>query len=373
MRHQHITAAALLFLVSASCAKSEGGEKAAGQESPADFIKYPAGKAPLGFIKIETVKESDKAASITLSGRITFDEERTQRVASPIDGRAVKILAKLGDSVKAGQPLIQLWSANVGQLQADAQKAASDLALSEKSIERVHKLQADGAIAEKEAAQIEADHRKAKADLGRTTAVLRALGVSATDPTVNVALRAQIPGVVVDRTVLVGQEIRADQVTPLITVSNLDDVWVLADLYEQDLAAVQVGDKVNVRVPAYPGETFTGKVLHVGDVVDPTTRSVKIRCGLDNKAHRLKPEMFAKVEIESAAGKKYITLPTSAILAEGDVSTIVVATEGSTFRLRRVDIGPETDGRVRLLGGVIAGEKIVSEGAIFMKREIDMQ
>jgi cobalt-zinc-cadmium efflux system membrane fusion protein len=358
-----------------ACSKGHGqeaGDKESG-EGAKDFVRLKPGSAPLDFIKVETVKESAGATSVTLPGRVSFDEDHTQRVASPIDGRAVALLAKLGDKVKAGQPLVELSSPNVGQIQADAQKALSDLTVAEKSIERVHKLQAEGAVAEKEVAQAESEHRKAKSDYARSVAQLKALGVSASDPAVNVALRAQIPGVVVERNVLVGQEVRADQATPLLTISSLDTVWVLADAYEQDLSLVAPGDAVTIRVPAYPGETFTGKVTHVGDVVDPATRTVKIRCVVDNKNHRLKAEMFAKVDVQNAAGRKLILVPAEAVLNEGDKSVVIVASEGNVFRSRRVDVGPEVEGRVRVLGGLRPGEKVVTDGAIFMKRELDAQ
>src|SRR4051794_15722997 len=248
----------LLALVGAACGKShgeEGGEKTAADRSH-DFIRYEPGHAPLDFIKIETVKEGSGVTSVSLPGRVSFDEDHTQRVASPIDGRATGILVKLGDKVRAGQPLIQLSSPNVGQIQADAQKALSDLTVADKAIDRVRKLQAEGAVADKEVAQAEGDLRKAKSDYGRATVQLKSLGVSPSDPAVNAALRAQIPGIVVERNVLVGQEVRADQATPLLTISSLDSVWVLADAYEQDLGLVADGDPVTIRVPAYPGETF---------------------------------------------------------------------------------------------------------------------
>jgi cobalt-zinc-cadmium efflux system membrane fusion protein len=355
-----------------ACSKGHG-EEGGGVEKAHDFVKYDPGHVPLDFIKIVTVEEVSGATAVSLPGRVTFDEDHTQRVASPIDGRATAILVKLGDKVKAGQPLIQLSAPNVGLVQADAQKALSDLTLSEKSIERVRKLQAEGAIADKEVAVAEGDLRKARSDYGRAQVQLKALGLSATDPAVNASLRAQIPGVVVERNVLVGQEIRADQAMPLLTVSSLETVWVLADAYEQDLGLVGEGDPVSVGVPAYPGETFAGKVGHVADVVDPATRTVKVRCLVPNPGHRLKPEMFAKVEVRSTGKHKVIMVPSQAVLSDGDRSLLIVATEGNTFRARRVEVGPETDGKVRVLGGITPGEKIVTEGAIFMKREIESQ
>ena len=367
-------AALSLAAFAAGCSKSHGETEGGGAgEKPHDFIRYDPNHAPHDFIKIETVQEVSGATSISLPGRVSFDEDHTQRVASPIDGRAVAILVKAGDRVRAGQPLLQLSSPSVGQIQADAQKALSDLSVSEKATERVHKLQAEGAVAEKEVAQSEGDLRKARSDHARATAQLKALGVSPSDPAVNAALRAQIAGVVVERNVLVGQEVRADQGTPLLTISSLDMVWVLADVYEQDLGLVAEGDTVTIQVPAYPGEKFAGRVGHIGDVVDPATRTVKIRCVVPNKDHRLKPEMFAKVDVADNGRRKIIGIATKAVLTDGDKTYVIVATEGNVFRLRRVDVGPESEGHIRVLGGLTPGEKIVTEGAIFMKREIENQ
>ena len=142
--------------------------------------------------------------------------------------------------------------------------------MSEKATERVHKLQAEGAVAEKEVAQSEGELRKARSDYARATAQLKALGVSPSDPAVNAALRAQIAGVVVERNVLVGQEVRADQATPLMTISSLDTVWVLADAYEQDLGAGRGGGhRDRSRCRPIRARSSPGKVGHIGDVVDP--------------------------------------------------------------------------------------------------------
>lgn len=351
-----------------------GGEPAAGAEEGArDFVRYQPGSAPLGFIKIETVTESDAGTSLSLPARVSFDEDQTQRVASPIDGRATAVLVKIGDKVKVGQPLISLSSPNVGLVQADAQKADSDLSVAQKALGRALKLQADGAIADKDVAQAEADFRKAMSDRGRTTAQLKSLGISASDPSVNVSLRAQLSGVVVDRNVLIGQEVRADQATPLMTITSLDTLWVLADVYEQDLGLVEQDAPVAVHVPAYPAESFPGKITNIGEVVDATTRTVKVRCEVPNPDHRLKPEMFARVNVQSKPGHKVILVPSKAVLNDGEKYNVIVAQEGITFRIRRVTVGPDFDGRTRILTGLTPGEKIVTDGAIFMRREIESQ
>jgi cobalt-zinc-cadmium efflux system membrane fusion protein len=364
--------AAVLMAASAGCNKlAEEPAAAQASERSRDFVQLDPKSPRLDFIKVEVVKESDSSGRVTLPGRVTFDEDHTQRVASPINGRVVGMLVKLGDTVKAGQSLLQLSSPDVGQIQSDAQKALTDLSIAEKGIERLHKLQAIGAASEKDVAQSEGDFKKAKSDYARAEAQLKSLGITPTDPAVNVALRSQIPGVVVERNVLVGQEVRSDGATPLITVASLDDVWVLGDAYEQDLGLVTEGAKVGVRVPAYPGQTFPGRVKHIGEVVDPNTRTVKIRCVVDNPGHRLKPEMFAKIDVETPGGTKLITVPAKAVLNDGDKAMVVIATEGNVFRTRTVQVGPEVESNVRIISGLTAGEKIVTSGAIFMKQEID--
>ena len=363
---------AVLTVVSAGCNKlAEEPAAAQASERSRDFVQLDSKSPRLDFVKVEVVKESDSSGRVTLPGRVTFDEDHTQRVASPIDGRVVGMLVKLGDTVKAGQSLLQLSSPDVGQIQSDAQKALTDLSIAEKGIDRLHKLQAIGAASEKDVVQAQGDFKKAKSDYARAEAQLKALGITPTDPAVNVALRSQIPGVVVERNVLVGQEVRSDGATPLITVASLDDVWVLGDAYEQDLGLVTEGAKVSIRVPAYPGQTFPGRVKHIGEVVDPNTRTVKIRCVVDNPGHRLKPEMFAKIDVETPGRTKLITVPAKAVLNDGDKAMVVVASEGNVFRTRTVQVGPEVDGNVRIISGLAAGEKIVTSGAIFMKQEID--
>ncbi len=358
------------LLAFAGC-KNPTSESSAASPPHADFIKIEPGSPRLDFVKIEAVKESDNAGSLTLSGKIGFDEDHTQRLGSPIDGRVLAVPVKLGDRVHVGQPLVELSSPQVGQIQADAQKAIEDLNVQDKAMERMRKLKADGAVSEKEAAQVEADWRKSKADVARTSAQLRALGISASDPAVAVSLRAHVAGVVVERNVLVGQEVRADQPQPLLTVSSVDMVWVQADAYEQDLGAVEEGATVSLEVQAYPGEHFSGVVSHIGDVVDAHSRTVKIRCTVPNKAHRLKPEMFARVELAGKKGRNSIRIPVQSVLNEGQSTIVVVVGDGNVFRSRKIEVGPESEGQVRVFSGLQPGERIVTDGAIFLKSEID--
>ena len=375
-RKSFVGLAACVALAAAGCDKSGGAEKSAegaaetAEGKSRDFLKLDPKSPRMSFLKIEVVRESDAPSTISLPGKVSVDEDRTQRVASPIDGRAVTLMVKPGDHVRAGQPLLELSSPQAGVVQADAAKASEDLSVAERAMNRAHRLKADGAISEREVAQVEADFKKSKADVARTTAQLRALGLSPTEPAVKVSLRAQIAGTVIERNVLVGQEVRADGASSLLTISNVDRVWVLGSVYERDLSLIDEKDApVKIRVPAYPGEVFAGKVIHIGDVVDPATRTVQIRCAVDNPGHRLKPEMFATIDVQSV-GKKFIAVPGRAVLADGEKYQVVVASEGNVFRARTVDIGAEIGESVRILHGLSPGESIVTDGALFLKREL---
>ena len=364
----------LLALLSACAAcndKHSGDAQAA--EPHKDFLQIDPNSPRMQFVKVDTVQETSAGSQVNLPGKVGFDEDHTQRVATPIDGRVTALIAKIGDKVKAGQPLLELTSPQIGQWQADALKAQHDLEVAQKAQDRVHKLQPEGAVSDKDASQAEADYKKARADVARTAALLKAVGVSPTDPAVRVALRAQIAGTVVDRPVLVGQEVRADQANPLLTITSLETVWVQADVYEQDLALVSPGAKVTVTVPAYPDEKFEGTVGNVGEVVDPQTRTVKVRCVIPNAEHRLKPEMFAKVIIADTGDHKRLMIPAKAVLSDGEKSKVVLALEDHKFKTRIIKVGPESEGQVRVLDGLRPGEKIVTDGALFLKQEIEDQ
>ncbi|MEO6418846.1 MAG: efflux RND transporter periplasmic adaptor subunit [Polyangiaceae bacterium] len=353
----------------AGCKHAPAPDTGEGTAHASDSIKVDPDK--LKFIKTEVLQESDAAATVALTGRVAFDEDHTQRVSSPLDGRATSLLVKPGDKVKVGQSLIELASSQVAQFQSDTQKAVQDADIAQRTVDRARKLRNDGAVSDKEMAQAEADLSKAKSEVARTSAQIGSLGISASNPGAGAALHARVAGTVVERNVLVGQEVRADAPLPLLTISNLDVVWVLADVYEQDLGLVKPGATVAVHVAAYPGEAFVGTIGHLGDVVDPNSRTVKLRCVVPNPDNRLKPEMFAKVELTETNGKKVLVVPSRAVLNDSEHSRVVLSTGENVFAMRVVQVGPEVDGKVRVLDGLKPGDRVVTEGAIFLKNELD--
>jgi len=359
----------LACLGSAAC--SDKIARATEAERSRDLDRLEPNIAQSNYVKIETVNETDAAPAIRVTGKLGLDEDHTQRVATPIDGRASRILVELGDQVRSGQILLELTSTHVSETQADAQKAQQDLDVATKAFGRANKLKLDGAVSEKEAAQAEADFRKAKSDAARTVAQLTSLGVSPMNPTTSVAIRAQMGGTIVERNVSVGQEVRADSTQALFTISDLKTVWVIADVHEQNIELVHKGDAVKIRVPAYPEDSFDGKVDYVGDVLDPMSRTVKIRCPVLNKNFKLKPEMFVNLELSELHGQKVITLPSSAILTDSEHTRVLVVSSDHAYQPRIITVGEDVDDRVRVLRGLNVGEQVVTEGAIFLRRNVE--
>jgi membrane fusion protein, heavy metal efflux system len=286
----------------------------------------------------------------------------------------VELLVRPGDRVRKGQGLLAIASPDAESAVSDYVAAVADKAVADRNLERQRRLFADQATAYKEVLQAESEDTKAAAALARAQGRLEVLGI---DPAAHAmrsrfVLRSPIEGIVVERPALAGMEVRADSGAPLVTVADLSRLWVLADVYERDLGLVTAGQRATVRVAAYPGRTFEGTVIHVGELVDPQTRTVKVRIDVANPTLDLKPEMFARVGFAGrpAAGPG-VTVPTSALLSDGDASAVIVALGEGRFQKRTVESGPESDGRVRVLSGIRPGEKVVVDGALYLKSAIE--
>jgi len=363
----------LLFFSLGLQACSTGSTTAMAAEGSRNSTHREQGNARLAYIKVEPVRQLDVAPAVRLTGKVGFDENHTQRVASPIDGRASRILVNLGDRVQPGQALIELMSPQVSELQAAAQKARQDLDVSTKALERARILKADGAVSEKEAALVEANFRKDRSDVARADAQLESMRISSSDPTTTVAIRAQIGGTIVERNVLLGQEVRDESAEPLFTISALDTVWVEANVQERDIGIVHQGDLVKISVPAYGNETFEGKVDHISDVLDPGSRTAKLRCTVHNPNFHLKPEMFATIDLTDTLKNKALVIPASAVLTDSEHVRVFVAGEDNVYRQRVVTIGSELGDDVYVLGGVHVGDRIVTQGAIFLSDGLRME
>lgn len=365
-RRWHWAACAALSLT-AAC-----GEKPAAPATPkpqvtGSVITFPANSPQLAVLTVATVKDPAQG-TLELTARLAWDENRTVRVYPPFNGRVVRIAAQPGDQVRAGQALASIASPDFGQAQADVGKAAADFALAEKSLARVKELFDNGVAPRKDLAQAEADHARARSELSRARARVGLYGGGASVDQ-SLALKSPLGGIVVERNLNPGQELRTDQsgAPALFVVTDPGKLWVNIDAREEDLPALVKGGRFTVKSEHVPGEEFEAILNTVADFIDPQTRTIKARGSLDNSARKLKGEMLVTAQF-AAAGVKAVTVPARAVVfTEGKHYAYVERGPGKFERVA-VTAGVERKGALAVTAGLQAGQRIVTEGVLLLQQ-----
>lgn len=337
---------------------------------PANQIVLTSGSPQLNSLKIEPVTEIPVPVTEPLNGKIVFDENRTARVYSPVAGRALNIQAQVGEAVKAGQPLLVMDSPDVGAAVADVRKAQADLGLKQQALERSRMLVEGGVLARKDMEVAQADWASARAEHERAMARLKNLRVS-TGASDRYVVRSPIAGVVVDRKVNPGSEVRPDAADPLFLITDPSHVWASIDLPERDLSRISQGQKLSVQVDAYPDEVFDGEIKTIGIMVDPATRRIPVRCLLDSKG-KLKPEMYARITPLDTSQHRVIRVPNSALITEGLYSYVFVEEQPLHFSKRKVVLDLQRREYATVKTGLNPGERIVTSGAILLNSDLSV-
>lgn len=333
-------------------------------------LRFPAGNAQLALLKT-TAATTAETISIDLPARLVWNEERTQRIYAPLAGRVDTIRADLGQAVSPGSALLTLFSPEFGVAQADAAKALADVQLNEKALRRQRELFDAGIVARKDLEQVEADALRAKAEADRASAKTRLYGGS---HTVNqqLALTSGIRGLVVERNVNPGQEVRPDQSGPgvpaLFVLSDPSQLWVQIDAREADIAALRPGASFDLSIPTLPGQKFTGKVAAASDFLDPTTRTIKVRGVVANPQRLLKSEMLGTARIQRKLGTG-VMVPASGVFLRGTTHWVFLQSAPGTFEPKEVTVGHEGAKETLVTQGLSAGDVVVSENGLLLARE----
>jgi len=333
-------------------------------------LRFPAGNAQLALLKTTA---ATKAESITvdLPAHLVWNEERTQRIYAPLAGRVDSIRADLGQAVAPGATLLSLSSPEFGLAQADAAKALADVQLSEKALRRQRDLFDAGIVARKDLEQVEADALRARAEADRASAKTRLYGGS---HTVNqqLSLTSGIRGVVVERNVNPGQEVRPDQSGPgvpaLFVVSDPSQLWVQIDAREADIAAMRPGASFDLSIPSLPGQKFAGKVVAAADFLDPVARTIKVRGVVANPNRLLKSEMLGTAQIQRPLGTG-VLVPASGVFLRGTTHWVFLQSAPGTFEPKEVTVGHEGAKETFVTQGLSAGDVVVSENGLLLARE----
>lgn len=337
-------------------------------------------------IEVAPVATSVRAQTTEAPGILALDERLTARIGSLVDGIVLDTPADVGDRVRAGQVLATMHSVIVHDAWASYRKAVAERRRLEKELafavaahERTRRLFADKAISLQDVQRAEADRVAAEEalDMGRTEVrrseeELEHLGITnAEDPTgesgEQIPVKAPMAGAVLERLVTPGTAVTTG--TPLYVVSDLSALWALLEIDESLLSHVHVGQPMQVRVAAYPNETFPGVVSLVGDTVNPKTHRVTVRCALKNSDGRLKPQMYVTAVVQEREPRQAIVIPVTAVQTLGGGDVVFVA-ESNGFTPRSIRAGPVVNGTVEIQSGLHEGEMIAVTGSFVLKSEL---
>lgn len=360
MNHKNLIFCAVVLALAGCSAKEEAAKQPPITSEGERVVLSEPDKAD--FLKLATV-DRDQGGLLRLPGRLVWNEEKTVRVFPQLGGRVQRIAVDVGQKVQAGQTLALLASGDYGQVEADARKAAADLGVAEKALVRSKELREAGVIAEKDWQQAEADALRARAEAERARRRLAGLGGEGDG---SYALKSPLAGVVVERNLNPGMEFRPDQAAaPLFVVSDPQSLWLQLDAAETDLRYLKAGDNLTITVKQFPGAEFKATIRHVADFVDPQSRTLKVRCEVPNPDRRLKAEMFAQATIVVPAGEA-LAVPAAAVMLLGERRYVLVEEGKGQFRRQAVEAGGERDGRIEILSGLKAGERVVVEGNLHL-------
>ena len=322
------------------------------------------------MIAFDSIRYCDIVDEIQLSGEVSFDENKVNKIFPRSSGQVLECKVSLGDRVEAGQVLAIIRSADVATSYADISSADADLAIAKRQFENQESLFKNGIASERELTEAKQNFEKAKAAKHKIEISLNINGGSKTNANGLYYLTAPASGYIVEKKINQGNFIRNDLSENVFTISNMKDVWVLANVYETDISKVKEGYKVKVTTLAYPDKIFDGKVEKVSEVLDPINKVLKVRIRLDNSAMLLKPEMFTSVVVSNSTNKKALCVSKSSIIEEGGKSYIIIYNGNCDLAVREVEISKQINDRVFISSGVVAGEKIITKGALLVYDEL---
>jgi len=361
----------LMLLAIAGCDHHEPSayEDTAKTATPGLFTVPPE---QMQHIQLYTVTPTETKRVLRLTGTVAYNGFETTPVISSVGGPVTRIVVAPGVRVSRGQPMLYVSSPDYAQLRATYLKVRDAFSLADRSYARARDLYEHHAIAQADLLGAESARTQTQADLQNAEQSLRVLGISNPESVLKgsavpeVPLRAPISGEVVDQESAAGQLLIAGQ-TQCFTISNLSTVWVMVNIYQQDLAFVHVGDPVTIHTDAY-GEDFQGKISYISAALDATSRTLQARIVTRNPEGKLKKDMYVIANVVAETIKDALTVPDTALLRNTENQPYVyVSTDNGKFAERTLNTGASTDGRTQVLSGLKPGDKVVAEGALFLQ------
>lgn len=375
-RHTSGTWFALLLLLSVmgitSCSSDAPDSKADPHSSAANGNLFTVPKEQMEHVQVVTVQPTDFPRILRLTGAVAFNGFLTTPVITQVGGPVSRLVVSPGQQVRKGEPMLYVSSPDYSQLRANYLKARDAHSLAHKNYLRAQDLYAHHAIAERDLQAAESAETQALADLQSAEQALKILGINKPDTLTErpvspeVPLLAPLSGEVVERLCAPGQLIQPGQ-TQCFTISNMKTVWVLANVYEDQLAYVHVGDPVTIKTDAYP-DVFHGRISFMGAALDPTSRTLQARIDTANPQGKLKKDMYVTATVVAGKIKDALLVPDSAVLRDAENEPFVYVEAGpGRFARRQVKVGGSDAGKTQIVSGLKPGERVAGDGSLFLQ------
>jgi cobalt-zinc-cadmium efflux system membrane fusion protein len=371
-----------LFFASGGCDRDTANGPAApsaAARASGSVVHLTTDEVKRAGIDVATVRKAPFTIRREFPASVQANENELAEVTTLIRGRVVKVAVDVGKDVKKGELLALLHSTDLGEAQGAYLKTAARGHEAQLAYERAQDLHQERAISLAELQRREAEMKTARAEAREAAHRLELLGVPEQEirrldreQTIHseVPIRAPFPGRVIMRNITRGEVVETQQ--KLFTVADLSDVWVVANVPEKDVAFIRPEQQVDVVLAAYPHAILSGKITYVGDVLDPATRTMRVRVTVANPDRILKPEMFAVVRVYAVPARDVPTIPLSAVQNGGSGKMVFVRKAPEQFEARVVAIGDEQDETVSVLEGLQEGEEVVVKGAFALKSEMEI-
>lgn len=311
-------------------------------------------------IETATVTMQDMAESVKLNGKIIPNETRQAKVYALVSGKISSLTAELGDAVKKGQQLAVLHSTEVAAVANDVSLASSNADISKKNLESAQDLFNSHLATEKDVVNAKLEYNKAVSELNRAKQVSAITGGN----NASFVLTSPISGNIIEKNISNNSEVRQDNSASLFTVADLSTVWIIASVYESDINKIAVGDNVIVNTLSAPEKNYSGKIDKIYDVLDPASRTMKVRISMLNPNHELKPEMFATINVKGKTEARMLSVPSRAIVLDNSRRYVVVKKD------RQLSIKPvqllKRIGETSFVTGLTEGEQVVTNSQVFL-------
>ncbi|MES2378298.1 MAG: efflux RND transporter periplasmic adaptor subunit [Bacteroidota bacterium] len=318
------------------------------------------------MITIDTAKTSTMKDELTLSGEVSSDDNNVVKVFPFSSGQVTAVKVSLGDRVEKGQTLAIMRSADVAGNYTDLSSTQSDLAIAKRQLDQAESLYKNGISSERDFTEAKENYNKAIAANRKVKQQLSINGGGNTSDNGTLVIKAPQSGYIIEKNITSGSFIRQDNSGSMFTISNMQDVWIWANVFESDISKVKTGYTAKVTTLAYPGKVFMGKVNEISSVLDPDNKVMKIKIALPNPGMLLKPEMFTNVTITNNENAQAVSVPAKAVVFDSSKNYVVVYNSKCDLKVREVSVIKTVDDISYIASGLKPGDKVISKNQLLL-------